>query len=63
MLTLAAGDQRVELANASLGQEAITTAPAVIVLSEVLERGPRQNAVKGENRLFILKAGHAAQNI
>lgn len=57
-----AGDHRRELRAAALDQAAVGEAPAIIVLSAVLER----TAVRyGERatRYVQLEAGHAAQNI
>ena len=56
------GDKRLDLQHAALGQEAVGSAPAVFVLTAVIER----TAVKyGDraSRYVDMEAGHACQNM
>jgi len=57
-----AGDVRGALRSAALGQEAITRAPACVVVTAVVERTARKYGPRAERYCF-LEAGHVAQNI
>jgi SagB-type dehydrogenase family enzyme len=56
------GDKREALSAASLRQESITAAPAVLVLTGVLERTARRYGDRAL-RYLSMEAGHAAQNV
>ncbi len=58
----AGGDLRAALADASLGQEAVRDAAAVLVLTAVPERTKVKYGVRGE-RYVDFEVGHAAQNV
>lgn len=62
LITIAAGDRRVDLAGAALGQSSIKNSPASIVFSAVYERVTRKYRDRGI-RYVHMEAGHAAQNI
>jgi len=57
-----AGDYRDHLAEASLGQNSVRTAPAIIVFSAVYERTMRRYHKRGERYVHI-EVGQAAQNV
>ena len=57
-----AGDFRAQLADASLGQNSIRSAPAVFVFSAVFERTARRYQQRAERYVHI-EVGHAAQNV
>ena len=56
------GDRRRELADAAFGQDAVASAPAVIVVAAVPARTRAKYGARGE-RFVALEAGHATQNI
>lgn len=56
------GDFRQVLAEAALGQEAITLAPLDLVITGVYERTTSKYGERGE-RYVAMEAGHAGQNI
>jgi SagB-type dehydrogenase family enzyme len=56
------GDKREALSAASLRQESIATAPAVLVLTGVPERTARRYGDRAL-RYLAMEAGHAAQNV
>jgi len=62
LLTVAAGDRRVDLAAAGLGQSCIKNSPAAIVFAAVCERVTRKYRDRGI-RYAHMEAGHAAQNV
>lgn len=62
LVRLAEGDYRSKLSAASLSQESIAVAPAVIVLSGVSERTTPKYGERGE-RFVYMEVGHVAQNI
>ena len=57
-----AGDVRLELARAALGQEYIYEAPLDIIICAVYERTMRSYGNRGERYVHI-EVGHAGQNI
>ena len=59
---IALGDSRINLAQASLRQNAIANAPATIAIFAVIERTTTKYGNRGERYVHI-EAGHAAQNI
>jgi SagB-type dehydrogenase family enzyme len=59
---VAAGDKRLALYQAALFQEAVRTAPAVIVLTAVYSRTTGKYGERGI-RYVHMEAGHAGQNI
>jgi len=59
---IATGDLRDKLADAALGQEAVRSAPAVIVFAACFERTTARYRSRGERYVWI-EVGHAAQNV
>ena len=59
---IAEGDARQELAKAALGQSAIKSAPAVLVIAAVYDRTTGKYGERGI-RYVHMEAGHAAQNV
>jgi len=59
---VAEGDRRGELYRATLNQEAVMNAPAVIVLSGVYARTTTKYGERGV-RYVLMEAGHVAENI
>lgn len=59
---LGRGDLRADLAEAALGQAAITAAPASLVLAARPERTAAKYGDRAD-RFVALEAGHAAQNV
>ena len=57
-----AGDVRLELARAALGQEYIYEAPLNIIICAIYERTMRRYGNRGERYVHI-EVGHAGQNI
>lgn len=57
----ASGDMRPELSAAALGQRALISAPAVLVMCAVYERVTGKYGRRGD-RYVHMEAGHAAQN-
>jgi SagB-type dehydrogenase family enzyme len=62
LVVLAAGDRRSELAAAALDQEWVAEAPAVFVITVVVERTAERYGDRA-GRYVDLEAGHAAQNL
>jgi len=62
LVTVHAGDLRDPLAAAALGQGCVRTAPAVVVISAVIERTAVKYRGRAE-RYVYMEVGHAAQNI
>ncbi len=60
--SVSGADLRGALADAALGQEEVAEAPAVLVLSGVVERTEGRYGARAE-RYVALEAGHAAQNV
>jgi len=58
-----AGDQRVELFEASLGQPWVKNAPASLVYSAVYERNTQKYGERGRERYVCMDAGHSAENV
>jgi SagB-type dehydrogenase family enzyme len=56
------GDRRLELQKAALDQEAIGSAPAVIVIAAVYERTSKKYEDRA-SRYVHIEAGHACQNL
>ncbi|MFA5925136.1 MAG: SagB/ThcOx family dehydrogenase [Methylococcaceae bacterium] len=56
------GDKRLELQKAALDQEAIGSAPAVIVIAAVYERTSKKYEDRA-SRYVHIEAGHACQNL
>ena len=56
------GDERLELQKAALEQEAIGSAPAVIVIAAVYERTSKKYEDRA-SRYVHIEAGHACQNL
>lgn len=56
------GDMRQELAAAALGQEAVASAPLVVVVTGVVARTASRYGARAE-RYVWLEAGHAAQDV
>lgn len=57
------GDVRNALSNASLRQESVAEAPAILVLAGVYERTAKKYGPARAERYVHLEAGHAAQNV
>jgi SagB-type dehydrogenase family enzyme len=57
-----AGDMRLELGTAALGQEGVASAPLVVVITGVVARTAARYGARAE-RYVWLEAGHAAQNV
>jgi len=57
------GDLRQQLMRAALGQRAITSAPASIVMTVVYSRTIRKYGKRGEIHYVPMDAGHAGQNV
>lgn len=62
LLSIAKGDMRNDLCNASVGQSSIRKAALVLVLSGVYERTTSKYGERGI-RYVHMEAGHAAQNV
>lgn len=56
-------DVRKALSNAALGQEAVSQAPAIVVIAGVYERTARKYGRGRAERYVHMEAGHAVQNI
>ncbi|HON55834.1 MAG TPA: SagB/ThcOx family dehydrogenase [bacterium] len=56
------GDKRIELANAALGQKAITTAAVNIIFTAIVERTEKRYKERALQYVYI-ETGHAAQNV
>lgn len=56
------GDKRFPLAEAALGQECVSSAPAVFVIAAVYGRTAKKYGNRAE-RYVKMEAGHAAQNL
>lgn len=63
LATVRKGDQRQELRAAALGQDAVVTAPLVVVIAAVPARTAARYGQERAIRYIQLEAGHAAQNL
>jgi SagB-type dehydrogenase family enzyme len=57
------GDRRRALYEVALGQEAILTAPAVIVITAIYQRTAERYGPQRTPRYVHMEVGHAAQNV
>lgn len=62
LMKIMAGDPRRKLADASLGQDSVATAAAVLVFAAVERRTTRKYGHRGVRYIHI-EVGHAAQNV
>ena len=62
LMQTAAGDLRNELSQTGMGQRALLSAPAVLVVCAVFERVTDKYGQRGD-RYVHMESGHAAQNI
>lgn len=63
LIRLSDRDLRVAMRGAAMDQDAITQAPAVLVMAAVYERTSRKYGAARTPRYVHMEAGHAAQNL
>jgi SagB-type dehydrogenase family enzyme len=63
LVATAPGDRQPALYEAALEQDAVGTAPVVVVIAAVYERMERKYGAERTPRYVHLEAGHAAQNL